>query len=122
MDEEEIIEAARRTRPFVRTSVILDRLAVELEAGCTHSGSLQFNAAGKIEARGLKPLWDMTNQKVLILDGTANSAELRKILPALEEIRVDVERNAYFIKIRDTVFAKSTCLKWDDSQKRYVPT
>jgi hypothetical protein len=120
MPDAKVVEIAGKMRTFVRASIILDRIAVEMEAGCTHSSSLWLNAAGKVETRGLKPIRELLNRKLLILDGTANHAELSKIIPGLEETRMDVERNAYFIKIRDAVFSKSACLRWDGNKRRYV--
>jgi hypothetical protein len=125
MPDAKVVEIAGKKQAFVRASIILDRLAAEMEAGCIHSGSLRLNAAGKVEARGLKPIRELLSRKLLILDGTANHAELSKIIPGLDEVRMDVERNAYFIKVRDHVFSKSACLKkveGKDGKTRYEPT
>jgi hypothetical protein len=125
MSEDEVLKAAAAANQFVRTSVLLDRIADELAAGCTGAArSLRLNANGRVEARGRKQLWDMRQQKWLLLDGTGKREDLSQFISDLEEIRIDVERNAYFIKIRDAVFAKNACLKGikgKDGKTGYVP-
>jgi hypothetical protein len=107
----DVAHAAHSARPLVRLSRILERLADELACGrAGASYSLLSDGDGFI-AQGRRP-WVFDNQRLLLLDGTANATILRQLVPQLQnrpEIRV--RRNAKVIQVRDRTFYRGSLVE-----------
>lgn len=99
-------------QPLVRLSRVLERLADELasqRAGKAYS--LIASERGYLISQGRRH-WAFQNQRLLVLDGTADPEILRAFVPNLQvadEIRV--ERNARVVQVMDRTFFKGSLLK-----------
>jgi hypothetical protein len=94
----ELAHAASSAPRLVRLSRVLDRLADELACGRAGPAySLTVNGHGLI-AQGRRP-WVFDNQRLLLLDGTANPEILRQFVPQLQDVpEIRVQRNARVIQ------------------------
>jgi hypothetical protein len=90
----------------------LECLAAEVKSG--RSGkcyAMQRDPqTGGILARARKATWNMSRQKVIVLDGTANVDELRIGIPSIKETQIDVPRNAIIIQIYSGTYSKRSTL------------
>jgi hypothetical protein len=104
-------KATAEAAPLVRLSRVLDRLADELACGRTGPAySLLVNGDGLI-AQGRKP-WAFDEQRLLVLDGTANPEIMRQFVPTLAaEPEIRVERNARIIQVKNATFYKGSLIK-----------
>jgi hypothetical protein len=63
---------------------------------------------GGFLARARKATWNMSRQKVVVLDGTANVEELGLFIPRIKEVQIEVPRNAIIIQVCDATYSKQT--------------
>jgi hypothetical protein len=103
--------AAQSAPRLVRLSRVLERLADEMV--CGRSGpacSLMSDGDGLI-AQGRRP-WVFDDQRLLLLDGTANPVILRQFVPQLrEQPEIRVQRNARVIQVRDFTFYRHSLVE-----------
>jgi hypothetical protein len=89
----------------------LERLADEL--ACRRAGpaySLMVDGHGLI-AQGRRP-WVFENQRLLLLDGTANPEILQQFVPQLQDLpEIRVQRNARVIQVRDLTFYRHSLVE-----------
>src|SRR5215470_3365421 len=97
-------QAAQSAPRLVRLSRVLERLADELASGRPGPAySLLADVDGLI-AQGRRP-WVFDNQRLLLLDGTANWQILRQFVPQLQDVpEIQVQRKARIIQVRDLTF------------------
>jgi hypothetical protein len=95
----------------VRVSRVLERLADELASGRPGPAySLLADGEGLI-AQGRRA-WVFDDQRLLLLDGTANPEILRQFVPHLEEVpEIRVQRNARVIQVSNSTFYKGRLLR-----------
>ena len=100
----EVARAAHSAPRLVRLSRVLERLADELACGRPGPAySLLADRDGLI-AQGRAP-WVFDNQRLLLLDGTANPDILRQFVPHLEDLpEIRVQRKARVIQVKDLRF------------------
>ena len=104
-------QAAQSSPRLVRLSPVLTRLADELDCGRPGASySLLVNDEGLI-AQGRRP-WVFDNQRLLLLDGTANPAILRQFVPQLQDLpELRVSRNARLIQVRHLTFYRHSLVE-----------
>ena len=104
-------QAASSASRLVRLSRVLDRLADELASGRTGPAySLMVDGDGLI-AQGRRA-WVFDNQRLLLLDGTANPEILRQFVPQLRDMpEIRVQRNAHVIQVRDLTFFRHSLVE-----------
>ena len=94
-------------------SRVLRCLAIELET--TWDGpflSLRKDPkSGEILFRARPQLWNMSRQKVIVLDGTALEREVQVDIPGIEEVQVKIPRNVFSIVVYDEACSKHTLLE-----------
>src|SRR5262249_50087580 len=104
----DLAQVAQSVPRLVRLSRVLERLAEEL--GCGVSGpaySLLADGDGII-AQGRRP-WVFDDQRLLLLDGTANPDILRQFVPQLQDVpAIQAHRNAHVIQVRDRTFFRGS--------------
>ena len=102
---------ARSAPKLVRLSRVLDRLADELACGrAGPADSLLVDENGLI-AQGRRP-WVFDDQRLLLLDGTANRDILRKFVAQLRDLpEIRVRRNARVIQVRDLTFFRHSLVE-----------
>jgi len=107
----DLAHAANSAPRLVRLSRVLDRLADELACGRPGPAySLVRNEDGLI-AQGRRP-WVFENQRLLLLDGTANPEILRQFVPQLQDLpEIRVQRNARVIQVRDLTFYRHSLVE-----------
>jgi hypothetical protein len=90
----DLAQAANSAPRLVRLSRVLERLADELACGRAGPAySLLTDGHGLI-AQGRRP-WVFDNQRLLLLDGTANPEILRRFIPQLRDLpEIRAQRNA----------------------------
>jgi hypothetical protein len=106
----ELEQTAKAAQPLVRFSRVLARLADELASGRSGPAYSLLADGDELIAQGRRP-WGFDNQRLLLLDGTANADILRQFIPHIEprpEIRV--QRNARIIQVRDRTFFRGSLL------------
>jgi hypothetical protein len=106
-----LAHAAHSATRLVRISRILERLADELALGRPGpSYSLLHDADGLI-AQGRRT-WGFDDQRLLLLDGTANPDILRQFVPQLQNVpELRVQRNARIIQVRDLTFFRHSLIE-----------
>jgi hypothetical protein len=113
LDERKSLLKGRTKTRRPKISRALRCLAIEL--GTSWDGpflSLRKDpSSGKILFRARPMLWNMAQQKVIVLDGTAQEREVRVDIPEIKEVRIEVPRNAVTILVYDEVCSKKTLLK-----------
>jgi hypothetical protein len=107
----EVAHTAKSAPKLVRLSRVLDRLADELACGRAGSAySLLADGSGLV-TQGRRP-WVFDNQRLLLLDGTANRDILRQFVPQLQnEPEIRVKRNARVIQVRDLTFFRHSLVE-----------
>lgn len=107
----ELAQAAKSASRLVRLSRVVERLADELACGRPGPAySLLADGNGLI-AQGRRP-WVFDNQRLLLLDGTANPEILRQFVPQLQdEPEIRVKRNARVIQVRDLTFYRHSLVE-----------
>ena len=107
----ELAHAANSAPRLVRLSRVLERLADEVT--CGRSGpaySLLADGNGLI-AQGRRP-WVFDDQRLLLLDGTANPEILRQFVPHLQDApEIRVHRNARIVQVRDLTFFRHSLVE-----------
>src|SRR6516165_9345487 len=102
----------RTNKRHPHISKVLRCLAIEL--GTTWDGpflSLRKDPkSGEILFRARPRLWNMSRQKVIVLDGTALEREVQLDIPEIKEVRIEVPRNAVTILVYDEACSKKTLL------------
>jgi hypothetical protein len=110
----ELVEQIKKAPPPpARLSHWLTCLADEVASGRKGEclSLCRESETGDILARARKPLWDTSGQKWLVLDGTANVEDLRCVLPGIQEVLIEVPRNAVFIQVSTNTYSKNTTLR-----------
>jgi hypothetical protein len=109
--DREVSQAAQSAPRLVRLSRVLERLAEELACGREGPAySLLANGNGLI-AQGRRA-WVFDDQRLLLLDGTANSEILRQFVPYLQDApEIRVHRNARIIQVRDLTFFRHSLVE-----------
>ena len=104
-------QAAQSAPRLIRLSRVLDRLADELASGRPGPAySLVTDGDGLI-AQGRRP-WVFDNQRLLLLDGTANWQILRQFVPQLQDVpEIRAHRNAHVIQVRDLTFYRHSLVE-----------
>jgi hypothetical protein len=93
---------------LVRISRVLERLADELASGRAGPAYSLLREGDELIAQGRRP-WVFDNQRLLLLDGTANPDILRQFVPQLQDVpEIGVERNAHVIQVRDLTFFRGS--------------
>jgi hypothetical protein len=117
----------RTNKRHPHISKVLRCLAIEL--GTTWDGpflSLRKDPkSGEILFRARPRLWNMSRQKVIVLDGTALEREVQLDIPEIKEVRIEVPRNAVTILVYDEACSKKTLLTpiaKVNGEPRYKPT
>jgi hypothetical protein len=107
----DVAQAAKSAPRLVRLSRVLERLAEELASGRPGPAySLLANGDGLI-AQGRRP-WVFDNQRLLLLDGTANPEILRQFVPQLEDLpEIRVQRKARVIQVKDLTFYRHSLVE-----------
>jgi hypothetical protein len=107
----EVAHTAKSAPKLVRLSRILERLADELASGRAGPAySLLADGNGLI-AQGRRP-WVFDNQRLLLLDGTANPEILRQFVPHLRDApEIRVHRNARIVQVRDLTFFRHSLVE-----------
>jgi hypothetical protein len=107
----DVAQAAHSARRLVRLSRVLERLADEVACGRAGPAySLLADGNGLI-AQGRRP-WVFDNQRLLLLDGTANRDILRQFVPQLQDLpEIRVRRNARVIQVRDLTFYRHSLVE-----------
>jgi hypothetical protein len=118
----DVAQAAKSATRLVRLSRVLERLAGELASG--RSGptySLLADGNGLI-AQGRRP-WVFDNQRLLLLDGTANPEILRQFVPQLQDLpEIRVQRKAHVIQVRDLTFYRHSLVEKAPDGEKWRPT
>ena len=117
--------AAHSAPRLVRLSRVFQRLADELASGrLGQAYSLLVDGDGLI-AQGRRP-WVFENQRLLLLDGTANPEILRQFVPQLQDVpEIRTHRNAHVIQVRDLTFYRHSLVERapaGDGGERWRPT
>jgi hypothetical protein len=104
----DIVRAAQSAPRLVRMSRVLERLADELATGRAGPAYSLLREADELIAQGRRScVFD--NQRLLLLDGTANPQILRQFVPRLQDVpEIGVERNAQVIQVRDFTFYRDS--------------
>jgi hypothetical protein len=104
-------QAASSAPRLLRLSRVLDRLADELASGREGAAySLMVDGDGLI-AQGRRA-WVFDDQRLLLLDGTANAEVLRQFVPQLRDVpEILVQRNAHVIQVRDLTFYRHSLVE-----------
>jgi len=107
----EVAQAAKFAPRLVRLSRVLERLADELVSRRPGPAySLVVDGTGLI-AHGRRP-WVFDNQRLLLLDGTANRDIVRQFVPELQDLpEIRVQRNARVIQVRDFTFYRHSLVE-----------
>jgi hypothetical protein len=107
----DLAQSANSAPRLVRLSRILERLADELACGRVGPAySLIIDGHGLI-AQGRRP-WVFENQRLLLLDGTANPEILRRFVPQLQDLpELRVQRNARVIQVRNFTFYRHSLVE-----------
>jgi hypothetical protein len=107
----EVSQAAQSAPRLVRLSRVLERLADEVTCGREGPAySLLADGTGLI-AQGRRP-WVFDDQRLLLLDGTANPEILRQFVPHLRDLpEIRVHRNARIIQVRDLTFFRHSLVE-----------
>jgi hypothetical protein len=107
----ELAQAANSAPRLVRLSRVLERLADEVTCGREGPAySLLADGNGLI-AQGRRP-WVFDDQRLLLLDGTANPEILRQFVPHLQDApEIRVHRNARIIQVQDLTFFRHSLVE-----------
>jgi hypothetical protein len=107
----DLAQAANSAPRLVRLSRVLERLADELACGRAGPAySLLADGDGLI-AQGRRP-WVFDDQRLLLLDGTANPDILRQFVPRLQHLpEIRVNRKARVIQVRDLTFFRHSLVE-----------
>jgi hypothetical protein len=76
---------------------------------------------GGFLVRARKATWNMSRQKVIVLDGTANVEELRLFIPRIKEVQIEVPRNSAFVQAQNATFSKHTTVT-GSKKSGFIPT
>lgn len=109
--DSDLAHAAKSATRLVRLSRVLERLADELASGRAGVAySLLVDGSGLI-AQGRRPrVFD--DQRLLLLDGTANRDILRQFVPQLRDLpEIRVSRNAHVVQVRDLTFFRHSLVE-----------
>jgi hypothetical protein len=120
----DIVQAAQSAPRLVRMSGLLERLANELASGRAGPAYSLLREGDDLIAQGRRP-WVFDNQRLLLLDGTANPEILRQFVPQLQDVpEIGVRRNAYVIQVRDLTFFRGSLVErpTDDEKGAWRPT
>ena len=111
MGDGEVAQAAHSAPRLVRLSRVLERLANELACGRPGPAySLLADRDGLI-AQGCAP-WVFDNQRLLLLDGTANPDILRQFVPQLQDLpEIHSQRKARVIQVKDLTFFRHSLVE-----------
>jgi hypothetical protein len=109
--DRDLAQAANSAPRLVRLSRVLERLADELACGRAGPAySLLADGHGLI-AQGRRP-WVFDNQRLLLLDGTANPEILRQFVSQLQDPpEIRVHRKARVIQVRDLTFFRHSLVE-----------
>jgi hypothetical protein len=107
----EVAHTARSAPKLVRLSRILERLADELAGGRAGPAYSLLADGGGLVTQGRRP-WVFDNQRLLLLDGTANPEILRRFVPQLRDLpEIRAQRNARVIQVRDLTFFRHSLVE-----------
>jgi hypothetical protein len=107
----EVAQAANSAARLVRLSRALERLADEVECGRPGPAYSLLQDGDKLIAQGRRA-WVFDNQRLLLLDGTANPDILRQFVPQLQDApEIRVQRNARVIQVRDRTFFRHSLVE-----------
>jgi hypothetical protein len=107
----DVRQAADSAPRLVRLSRVLDRLADELACGRAGPAYSLFADGDGVIAQGRRS-WVFENQRLLLLDGTANPEILRQFVPQLQVVpEIRVRRNARVIQVRDLTFYRHSLVE-----------
>jgi hypothetical protein len=111
VDDGDVAQAAESAPRLVRLSRVLERLAEEVASGRSGPSYSLLKEGDELIAQGRQP-WVFDNQRLLLLDGTANPRILRQFVPQLEDVpEIQVQRNARIIQVRDRTFFRSSLIE-----------
>jgi hypothetical protein len=113
LDERKAVVTQSKERPRPeKLSRWLTHLADELKSGRPgECFSLRRDSeTGEIMARGRKQLWETGHQTWIVLDGTAEVEDLRLFLPKIQEVRIDVPRNAIIVQVTTNTYSKNSTI------------
>ena len=111
MGDGDLAQAAQSAPRLVRLSRILERLADELASGRPGPAYSVLADGDGLIAQGRRP-WVFDNQRLLLLDGTANPEILRQFVPQLQDVpEIRVQRNAHVIQVRDLTFYRHSLVE-----------
>jgi hypothetical protein len=100
----DIARAAQTAPRLVRLSRVLERLADELASRRAGSAYSLLREGDELIAQGRRP-WVFDDQRLLLLDGTANPQILRQFVPQLQDVpEIGVRRKARVIQVSDLTF------------------
>jgi hypothetical protein len=120
----DIVRAAQSAPRLVRISRVLGRLADELASGRAGSAYSLLREGDGLIAQGRRS-WVFDNQRLLLLDGTANPRILRQFVPQLQDVpEIGVERNAFVVQVRDLTFFRHSLVEDlpEDGKGTWRPT
>jgi len=106
-----VAQTARSAPRVVRLSRVLERLADELASGREGPAYSLLADGGGLIAQGRRH-WVFDYQRLLLVDGTANSEILSQFVPKLQvrpEIRV--QRNARVIQVSNATFYRGSLVR-----------
>jgi hypothetical protein len=122
----DVAQAAHSAPKLIRLSRVLGRLADELVSGRAGPAySLLVESDGLI-AQGRRP-WVFDDQRLLLLDGTANPEILRQFVPKLQDMpEIRVARKARVVQVRDLTFFRHSLVErapaGEDGATKWRPT
>jgi hypothetical protein len=121
----DVAQAAHSAPRLVRLSRVLERLVDELASGRSGAAySLLADGNGLI-AQGRRS-WVFDNQRLLLLDGTANPQILGQFVPQLQDVpEIWAHRKARVIQVRDLTFYRHRLVEKvpaGEDEARWRPT
>jgi hypothetical protein len=106
-----LAQAAHSATRLVRISRILERLADELSLGRPGPAYSLLHDGDGLVAQGRR-IWGFDDQRLLLLDGTANPDILRQFVPQLQDVpELRVQRNARITQVQDLTFFRHSLIE-----------
>jgi hypothetical protein len=117
-DAETVKKALSKFKPPAALAIVFERLAAEMKTGRGgHSKTLMWEGEQLI-TQERKKLWDTADQRIELLDGTADPQLLRFLFPELEAPPpIRVKRNLFTVQVRDRTFSRHSLLVADDAPR-----
>jgi hypothetical protein len=106
----EVSQAAQSAPRLVRLSRVLERLAEEVACGREGPACSLLADGNGLIAQGRRA-WVFEDQRLLLLDGTANPEILRQFVPHIHAPEIRVHRNARIIQVQDLTFFRHSLVE-----------